>query len=157
MAQDAPTPVKEAVQTALARLDERARGWRESVRQDAAESVARVGWRRQVRGVRVPVRDLFVTPVERAADAVARRFAVALLPGDEDRAARAAAEAAAPLVPPGEADLVIKRGLTEKTVPFRRRFEEAILEHVDSLYADVMRPAFEARLRRIVAALGGGA
>jgi len=156
---ESPT-ARDRLERAMVALDHRFEGWREALRQDAVESISRVGAVRMYRGIRVPVYDMVAAPLVRGIETLSRHFVEEAAPIVSAEVGRATSElemVGRGMIEPLEftaeqVDLVIARGAFEGNIAFRRRFEGTLIETVDALYQQRIRTHLEAQLKAILAA-----
>lgn len=158
--------VQRLVDRTLAAYAGRHKQWGDAARQDAVESVRRMGrWHLVRTGCRVPLYDLYFLSLRRAGDQLARGFINEAALPVADALARSPAQlmlagkgCIAPFDLPRESvDLVVKQGLFEADLAFAMRFEQEVIERLEWLYAAQLRRHLAETITRITdawAALG---
>ena len=145
-------------QRLLHQLDHDSKVWAEALRQDAIESAPRLGWWHQVRrGIRLPVRDLYLSHAGRLVVRLARQFV------EEGAAIRAAhtGEGQPRLILAGQGvvrpldvadraiDPTIHRSWNESELPWRQRFDRELGEAVAQVHEQILRSHLSATLSEI--------
>lgn len=161
-----PTPTPAGMSAELAslatrlldQLDRESKVWAEALRQDAIESAPRLGWWHQIRrGVRLPIRDLYLSHAGRLSVRLARQFV------EEGAAIRAAhtGEGLPRLILAGQGrvrplevadravDPTIHRLWNEAELPWRQRFDRELVAAVANVHQQILRAHLSATITDI--------